>query len=81
MLQFMIMIGFSVILVAYGLIALFKKDWIWKVREFSARLEGKGQSKRDAGSNLDTMGNIMGVFALVLGILGIIMNVAIFVVL
>ena len=81
MLQNMIMIGFSIFLVAYGLIVLFKKDWIWKVREFSARIEGKGQSKRDNASNINTMGNIMAVFALILGILGIAMNVAFFVVL
>lgn len=75
MLQFIIMISLSLLLIAYGFIALFKKDWIWKVREFSARLEGKGHLKREGTSTVDILGNMMGILAILLGLLGLITNV------
>ena len=75
MLQFVFMISLSVLLIAYGFIAIFKKDWIWKVREFSARLEGKGNLKREGTSNVNMLGNIMGVLAILLGALGLVTNV------
>ena len=69
------MIGLSILLIAYGFIALFKKDWIWKVREFSARLEGKGHLKRDGSGSVNILGNLMGVLAILLGMLGLVTNV------
>ena len=81
MLQNILMIAFCIILVAYGLVALFKKDWIWKVREFSARLEGKGNIKREEGTSIETMGNAMAIAALLMGLVGIATNVAMLVLL
>jgi hypothetical protein len=78
MLSFIVMIGFSVYLMAYGFIALFKKDLLWKIRGFSAKIEGKAGEKRDeeTTANLNRMGNIMGTLALILGIVGFIVSLA-----
>ena len=79
MLSFILMIGFSIYLMAYGFIALFKRDLLWKIRNFSARVEGKGSEKRDAENmeNLNRMSKIMGTLALVLGAVGFIMSLAV----
>jgi hypothetical protein len=78
MLSFILMFLFSIWLIAYGLIALFKKDWIWKIRSFSAGLEGKGDLKRDEvhTEKINRMGNTMAIISLVLGIIGFVMNIA-----
>lgn len=75
-----IMLLFCLYLVAYGYMALFKKEWIWKVRNFSARLEGKGKVKPDErAQSVNKMGNILGALALILGIIGVVMNIALLV--
>lgn len=78
MFSFILMFSFSIILMAYGFVALFKRDWIWKVRVFSARLEGKGDLKRDeiSSARINRMVNVMAVAALILGIISFVMNVA-----
>lgn len=78
MLGYILMIGFSVYLMAYGFIALFKKDLLWKIRGFSAKIEGKSGEKRDeeTTAKMNRMGNIMGGLALILGALGFILSVA-----
>lgn len=82
MTQFIIMFAFSFYLIGYGLIALFKKDWIWKLRNFSARVEGKDKIKRDETdvAKIDRMGNVMAIIALVLGITGVVMNIMLMVI-
>lgn len=76
MFSFVLMFFFSIWLIAYGLIALFKKDWIWKLRSFSAGLEGKSNLKRDEAhtERINRMGNMMAIIALILGIIGFAMN-------
>lgn len=71
------MLFFSVVLIAYGFIALFKKDWIWKIRAFSARLEGKEVAKRDDEdiAKINRMGNMMAIAALILGLISFVMNI------
>jgi hypothetical protein len=77
MTQYLLMFAFSLYLISYGLIALFKKEWIWKLREFSARVERKDKFKRDEDhiGKIDRMGNIMAIIALTLGVIGFVMNV------
>jgi hypothetical protein len=69
---------FSVLLMAYGFIALFKKEWIWKLRSFSARLEGRDNFKRDEEhtAKINHMGNMMAIAALILGFIAFVMNIA-----
>jgi hypothetical protein len=78
MLSFILMIGFSVYLMAYGFIALFKKDFLWKLRGFSAKIEGKSGEKRDevTVAKMNRMGNIMGTLALILGAIGFLLSLA-----
>jgi hypothetical protein len=78
MLSFILMLGFSVYLMAYGFIALFKKDFLWKLRSFSAKVEGKSGEKRDEATvaNMNRMGNMMGIAALVLGAIGFVLALA-----
>ena len=78
MLSFVLMIGFSLYLMAYGFIALFKKDWIWKLRSVSARVEGKTNSKRDeeSASRMNQIGNVLGTIALVAGIIALALSLA-----
>lgn len=75
---FILMIGFSLLSMAYGFVALFKKDWLWKLRGFSASVEGKGGKKRDEDSiaQMNRMGNVMGIIALILGAIGFFMSIA-----
>jgi hypothetical protein len=77
MMIYISMFVFSLYLIAYGWIALFKKDWIWKLRDFSARIERKEKLKRDTEhtARIERMGNAMALLSLVLGITGFIMNV------
>lgn len=76
MFSFILMFLFSIWLITYGLIALFKKDWIWKIRSFSAGLEGKSDLKRDEAQTgkINRIGNMMAIIALILGIIGFVMN-------
>lgn len=76
MFNFILMFFFSIWLIAYGYIALFKKEWIWKLRSFSARLEGKDGLKRDDEhiAKINRMGNLMAILSLILGLIGFVMN-------
>jgi|GEM_PF-4521736 len=81
MLQFLIMIGFSLYLAAYGFVALFKQEWLMKVRAFSARVEGKGDIKHDdLTNNIGMARRVMAVLALLLGVAGLVMSVIMMVV-
>ena len=81
MTSFLLMLGFSLYLAGYGFIALFRKEWLLKIRAFSARLEGKGNIKNeeliDDGNSAR---NMMAIAALVLGVLGVILSIAFFVI-
>lgn len=79
MLSFLPMIAFSLFLMTYGYIALFKKDLLWKLRGFSAKVEGKAEAKRDADSvaSMNRMSKIMGTLALILGALGFFLSLAV----
>jgi hypothetical protein len=76
MFSFILMFLFSVLLIFYGFVGLFKKDWIWRLRSFSARLEGKDELKRseEHTMKINRMGNMMAIAALLLGSLGFVMN-------
>lgn len=82
MIIYLSMFVFSLYLIAYGLIALFKKEWIWKLREFSAWIEGKEKLKRDTEhtARIDRMGNQLAVVSLLLGVTGFVMNVMLLVI-
>jgi hypothetical protein len=74
--QAFIMFAMSLLLIAYGVVALFKKDWIWRVREFSARIEGKENLKRDEYQSINQLGNGMAVISLIAGVTLFAMNIA-----
>ena len=74
--QAFIMFAMSLLLIAYGVVALFKKDWIWRVREFSARIEGKENLKRDEYQSIHQLGNGMAVISLIAGVTLFAMNIA-----
>lgn len=77
MFSFILMIGFSISLMSYGFIALFKSEWLMKLRSFSAQIEGKSEQKHDnVNENLATARKIMAIFALVLGTIGLIVTLA-----
>ncbi len=81
MLTFILMIGFSLYLAAYGFVALFKQEWLMKVRAFSARIEGKGDLKHeDLIESVGQARKIMAVLALIFGIIGFIMSVMVLVI-
>ena len=70
--QVIITMAFSIYLIAYGSIALFKKDWIQKFRSRFGQSAGDGKTKND-----DTLkGNWLAVVSLVLGIISLLMNIA-----
>jgi hypothetical protein len=79
MASFILMMVFSLGSMAYGFVALFKKDWLWKLRGFSASVEGKGGVKRDEDrvASMNRIGNVMGVIALLLGAAGFILTLAV----
>jgi hypothetical protein len=79
MLGFILMLVFSLGSMAYGFVALFRKDLLWKLRGFSASVEGKGGTKRDEETmeQMNRMGNVMGTIALLLGMIGFIMSLAV----
>lgn len=79
MLSFLPMIAFSILLMAYGYIALFKKDLLWKIRGISAKVEGKSGEKRDSSTlaNMNRMSNIMGTLSLILGAIGFFLTLAV----
>ena len=78
MASFILMIVISLGSMTYGFVALFKKDWLWKLRGFSASVEGKSGQKRDEESiaQMNRMGNLMGIIALILGAIGFFMSIA-----
>ncbi|MEM9951765.1 MAG: hypothetical protein AAFV93_05540 [Chloroflexota bacterium] len=81
MTSFLFMFGFSLYLAGYGFIALFKKEWLLKIRAFSARLEGKGNIKSDELINDgNTARDAMAVIALAFGVIGIVLSIAFFVI-
>lgn len=76
MLQIMIMVGFSLYLASYGFVALFKQEWLTKLRAFSARVEGKSDIENsDLMNNIGIARRVMAVLALVLGIAGLVMSI------
>ncbi|MGB7338921.1 MAG: hypothetical protein WBC91_08525 [Phototrophicaceae bacterium] len=75
MLSFLLMIAFSLYLTGYGFIALFKKEWLLKIRAMSARLEGKNLKNEDLITDGSTARTIMAVLALTLGIIGVIVSI------
>lgn len=75
MLNYVFIIALCVLLIVYGWAALFKKDLIWKLRSWSARLEGKDLKRDDRVTSVNRMGNLMGGLALLLGIVGLVLNV------
>lgn len=75
MLSFILMIAFSLYLAGYGFIALFKKDWLLKIRAMSARLEGKNLKNEELIADGSTARTAMAIIALVLGIIGLVMSV------
>jgi len=81
MFTFILMIGFSIYLAAYGFVALFKQEWLMKVRAFSARIEGKGDLKHeDLIESVGQARKIMAVLALVFGVIGVIMSIMVLVI-
>ena len=62
MVQIIIMSVFCIVLIVYGYGVVFKKGWL-------------GKTKLDEQTSLHKMRNIMGIASLVLGFLGIIINV------
>lgn len=74
--SFLFMLGFSLYLAGYGFIALFKKDWLLKIRAFSARLEGKGNIKNeDLINDSNTARDAMAMAALASGVIGILLSI------
>lgn len=74
MLSFLVMIGLSLSLTGYGYVALFKKEWLMKLRAFSAQVEGK--EKNELTNTLSQARKIMAILALVLGVVGLIITIA-----
>ena len=72
MLGFIVMIGMSISLTGYGFAALFKQEWLMKLRAFSAQIEGK--ENNELPSNLSQARKIMAILALILGIVGLIVT-------
>lgn len=76
MLTYIFMIAFSLYLTAYGFIALFKQEWLMKIRAFSARIEGKGDVKHeDLQNNVGAARKMMAAASLVLGLIGVVLSV------
>lgn len=73
MFPMIVILSFCIFLIVYGYGVLAGHDWITKVREFSARMEGSGNLKRDADA---MQPRLFGIVALVFGIIGAVMSVA-----
>lgn len=70
MLQFVLMIGFSLYLTAYGAIALFRREWIVRLGNMVSRSEEtlKGSAKVSGATR------ILAIASLVLGVIGLIVS-------
>lgn len=77
MLTFIFMIAFSLYLGGYGFIALFKPEWLMKIRSLSAKIEGKGDLKHeDIQANVGQARKIMAIASLIFGLIGLIISIA-----
>lgn len=73
MFSFILMILFSVYLASYGYIALFKKEWLFKL---NAYVTGDKYKRHDQASS-NRMRTILATAALILGVIGLVMSVII----
>lgn len=71
MLNFFLMIGFSLYLAAYGFMALFKREWLDMVMAMITRNERKSHDT----SEPSVATRSLAVVSLALGIIGLIMSV------
>lgn len=70
--QMMITMAFSLYLIGYGFIALFKKEWIQKLRSASSQTEGREKLKNDDSLRK----NWLAILSLVFGFISLLMNIA-----
>ena len=76
MLQILLTTAFSIYLIVYGFIALFKKEWIWKLRNLSSAMESKDKLKNQTGTEDGPRKvNYLAVLSLILGIISLLMNI------
>ena len=81
MLTFILMIAFSLYLAGYGFVALFKQEWLMKVRALSARIEGKGDLKHeDLNASVGMARKIMAILSLIFGVIGLAMSVMVLII-